>query len=261
MKILKLIGAGLVILLSVVGLVVCVGVIVGTWVFVPQAKDTVTKTFAPVEDHLNSADNDLTRVNTTIERARNDLKAIDQAAATVGDRISGGSPVLGAITSTVNGSLSPEIKDLVRTLDTVQEVSIALNTSLEVIDAFPGISVPKPALTVTKVVSDSLTDLAASTEELKTRLQDIGQGKQDGLASAVTGITSRIDAQLERVQSFVTDIQSSVRRIEARILELKSEILMWIDRVAILVSLVLLWVGASQVSVFAHGWSFFSRVR
>ncbi len=62
----------------------------------------------------------------------------------------------------------------------------------------------------------------------------------------------------EEIQAEVDGYQAQISDLQERVALLKARIPLWIDVSSIAITLLLLWLALSQVSIFFHGWSFFT---
>jgi len=74
-------------------------------------------------------------------------------------------------------------------------------------------------------------------------------------ATALTDLTSRIDAGLADIQSSVQALQSDITALQARIQERQSQLLLIYNLSALTATLLFAWVIYSQVVVVRHHWS------
>jgi hypothetical protein len=81
-----------------------------------------------------------------------------------------------------------------------------------------------------------------------------------GVVTALTDLTSRIDSRLADTQTTVEGLQSEIAALQARIQTLQSRLLMVYNLIALAATLLFLWVIYSQIVVIRHHWSRSSRV-
>jgi hypothetical protein len=104
-----------------------------------------------------------------------------------------------------------------------------------------------------------LGTLSADVQQLRTTLREATTAGADKLtqtaATALTDLTSRIDASLADIQSSVQALQSDITALQARLQERQSRLLLIYNLAALAATLLFIWVIYSQVVVVRHHWS------
>jgi hypothetical protein len=255
MRVCKRILAGLVFLLSLVGLLLSVAAGVGVWVVRGPATDRAVRTFGRVGAALDVADNGLDHVQASLTRAAERLDGVKEEQRKRAREPRRNSVLGRTLARTVQQRVAPEFTDAHETLNTVAEAAVVVNSVLEDLGNFPLLASTGLDLDRLTEMNNRLADVGPAAWELSRLLGELGP-ESDADADAQV---SRIERTLETMRGMVGDYQTQVRQARQRTDELKAKTLTWITPAAILVSLVCFWIALSQVSLLFHARSWWRR--
>jgi hypothetical protein len=233
-----------IIVIAAVGFIVNAAGLVGVWVARAPTSSGVTDVTATTTHALGIVDNGLTRVNTQVQDARQTITRVNNAAASLGDRIQAHSPLVTRLSQQVENDLSPRIEKAQATASTIHDAVVSFNGVLVVLNRLPAITAPR--------LNDELGTVSQRAQEAQTAVQDLRAtlaamkaGTVTKAEAAVTQLTSRIDAALARIQAIVNKYQAKVTDTQARITSISNTLLLLIN--VLVVSLTLLFI------IFAAG--------
>jgi hypothetical protein len=255
MRVCKRILAGLVFLLSMVGLLLSGAAGVGVWVVKGPATDRAVHIFGRVGAALDVADNGLDHVQASLSRAAERLDNVKEERRERAEEPRRNNVLGRTLARTVQQRVAPEFTDAHETLNTVAEAAVVVNSVLEDLGSFPLLSTSGLDLDRLKEMNNRLADVGPAAWELSRLLGEPGP-ESDAEADAQV---SRIERTLETMRGMVGDYQAQVRQARQRTDELKAKTLAWITPAAILVSLVCFWIALSQVSLLFHARSWWRR--
>lgn len=242
--------AWVIIVAVVVGILVGVVAIAGSWAVNERVTGEILSILDGIQTGLSVLENSLLRLDTAVSSSRELVQTIISAAGQLGENFEAGSPLLDLLSKSVN-------EDLVSKINSVRETAIALrdavatfNATLVAVNAIPGIEVP----TLTdelQTVSDRLADLALIVQDLRSLVAQVKSGVVDTLVTPITQMATRIEDELAAVQSVLQGFMGQVDTVQAAIATLQSQVPVWIDILTVIVSLVLLWLIIAQLTMLA----------
>jgi hypothetical protein len=254
------IGGLVIIILSVLVMVLNVAGIIGVWVANEPVTNTILDVLAPVEQTLDLVADLLDRISAGLERARGVVNTIDAIAETLGDRVEENRLILNLISRALGEELGPVVETTGEVVRTAEAAATTVQNGLEIADALPFISLGDGQLETTRIarMATRVSDLSTTIGELDASVQERRSEAAENIVSRITDRTSEMSAFLDDIQAEVDGYQAQISDIQERVATLKARIPLWIDMSSIAITLLLLWLALSQVSVFIHGWSFFS---
>ena len=256
MTALRRLAAIVIIILSILGLILCVGSIIGTWVADSALINATTRMLTLAVVPLNAADQAATAVTNGITSIRDGIASINQSVTQAGDKLNQSTPVLDFVSSTVGEQLSPMIDDVREKATTLHDTVIGVNNTLEAINSIPGVNVPTFSSQI-QAIGDRLTAARTAIQELRAYLANLKASAIDASVTAVTSRTAKIDDALASVQTDIANFQAQVNNILAQITTLRNYVPIWLNIAAIIVTLVVLWFAFGQLRLIAYGRSLF----
>jgi hypothetical protein len=250
MKACKRILAGLVLLLSVAGLLASLAAGIGIWVVKERVTVKATRVFERVEAALSLADESLGHVKASLARAAERLESVKEEQRKIAQDPRRGTTMRRLMARTVQQQITPELGDAHEKFHAVAEAAVVANAVLEDLGNFPLLSNSGVDVDRLAEINHRLSQVESSAWEL-TRLL----GESEVASDAADAELSRIEQVLQTLQGLIADCAARVAEVKRQTEELKSKFFAWITPVTIIISLVFFWIAFSQVSVFCHAWS------
>src|SRR6266566_189788 len=124
--------------LAAVGFILSIAGVVGVWYVRAPARSAVTDVAATATHALQIVDNGLTRVNEPVQKARQIIAEVNDAAAQLGLRIQANSPVVTRLSQLVDNQLAPRIQNAGATASGIHDAVVTVNTALVALNRFTG---------------------------------------------------------------------------------------------------------------------------
>ncbi len=251
-RILVLIVAVLVILLSLSGMV-------GAWWANSVASNITLKVFSVVQSGVAVVDTAVGRVDTLVQTARTEVQQAGETVTTVAGNLQENHPVLTALSERLETRLGPAVDNIQEAMTPVHDALTTVGSAVSFANSIPFVQERAPRLDQLDQTFTRLGALAADVQQLRSTLKASVAAGADQLtqtaATALTDLTSRIDAGLADIQSSVQALQSDITALQARMQERQSQLLLIYNLSALAATLLFAWVIYSQVVVVRHHWS------
>lgn len=243
--------------LSVLLVLLCIGGIVGTWTVGNALTDGIVTVLSGVETALETMDSALSRLNTGIGNARDEVASFEQVVVTAAEDFSEKPVILATLSEKLDLGIAPAVLRVRETVQSVRETVIGIQNTVQAVNALPFISVGQnlPGNDRLVEMSDGVAELTGAVEEMRDSVRET---KAEAAAQVVFRIgraSSRLDTGLKTVETAVTGAAGQVSGLHSEVLSLKSKVALWLDLGAAAITLILLWVVFSQVVTFALGLS------
>lgn len=225
---LKKITGSIGLLLGILGIILCLVMIIGSWWVNGSITNSVLTLFPPIENALNFGDETAETFNDFIGEKQTQLETAADAK-----------PVATALE------------------DEIKQVSIYLDVASGLVN-----SAEQTASTVAasdqsgikgNVVSRSAGRLAETLDDVTESLDSAGTVAQD----VRDGRTDKIDAlndQLDTLQRRSADVQTALDQTQNDVASMKQKIPRWINVGTLLMTLLLLWFGVAQYCLLRASW-------
>ena len=140
MKVCKRLLAALTLLLSALALLLSLAGAAGVWIVKEPLTARATRVFERVEAALDVADHGLDHVKTTLARAAERLESVKKEQTKLAQEARKNSPLGRVLARTVQQTITPELGDAHKTLQTVAEAAVVVNSVLEDVGNLPFLS-------------------------------------------------------------------------------------------------------------------------
>lgn len=235
---LRKIAAVLVMILSTIGCLVCLGVLVGAWLANEPATDAVTGSLAMVDGYLDLAAQTTGQLDSNLEVVHGKVEELSTAAP---DQIA-------QLRETVAQEVTPRLTQVKSAVTTLRSGIVTVNEAVEQLNRLPGADVP--------TLSDELQSIDQRVETIKGELETITSTQEiDGtrLVAAADKVSQEIEAartSLDEWSTRITDMRATIASATATIPGL-------FDKVTWTLTLFSLLFGAGQVSLFMYALHWF----
>lgn len=242
----RLLG-GVVVLLSTLGLVICLVGIVGVWAVRP-------KVVRKVEDIDARADSGLQRALAVTGHVK---EALAKARADVG-RVNAESAAAGAapeknrlVRRIIQQQVGPSVSDLSGRLATLSDTAVVTASLLR---SFQDLPLGSAAVHVNPDDLERATDQAGEISAALRKLQaTVGDGDQAS-DQEIVNAANEVDAVLRRCQTIVDDWHSKLDAAREDLKQLKARFMAWELPAVVMITFVLAWTALGQLSLARRAW-------
>jgi hypothetical protein len=256
----KKIFAVVIIALSILGIVLCVGGILGTWIVEDRLSRAVVSLLSSAEEVLQVTANGLNRISTDIQDVRDGVANIDRIAKGIGDKVKDTNLILAALEQAVSGREFPRIQRALATVQGLTESVIAFNRTLEAVNSIPGIEVPTMSNTL-RNISDRIDAAVQALQDLADGITQMKTGVVDATVDFFTTYTAKIETVLKTVQADVQSYLAQVQRIQAAVTAVKARVPVYFAIAALAITLALLLFLWGQARLLIYGLAVWQTAR
>jgi hypothetical protein len=256
MAILARTGRSAAIAVAVLFIGLSVGGIVAIWCVHQRVTSVALKTFSMVETAAGIADAGVVRVKDLVATCQGEVRQASESLATVGARVDMNRPVLIALRERLETRLLPRTAQMEQALAPVRDAVIRMNDVVSLVNSLPMMADRAPRLDALEEILSRLEALSGDATQLRgTLLALVAEQKSDLAPETVTtliGLAHRIDGSLEQVQVSLSGMQEAISGFRLRQNARESRVLFLFNAASALSSLMLIWIGYSQMVVIRH---------
>jgi hypothetical protein len=239
----------MVLLLATVGIVGCVAGGIGIWTFCRKASERVEKISARLDVGLQRVSAANQQIQRAVAKARADLAEVSKESAKPREGGAKSRRTSRAVRTLIQKQVGPNLDNLGGRLDTLSDTAVAVSSLLQSFQELPNSRSGRLQPEQAERWADQAQQLSATLRQLEAV---VGDGEKESSGREVADATSAVDRVLEKCQAMVDDWQSELDAAGEELSEVKAEILGWLKLTAIAVTLLCAWIGAGQISLFAH---------
>jgi hypothetical protein len=256
MRLLRRFGGVMVLLLSAVGIICCASGIIGVWMFYQSVSDKLQMISARLDVGLQRVSTANQNVRRAIERARADVATVSKESADVGGGGEKGRRASRALRTVIQQQAAPNIDDLGGRLATLSDTAVAVSSLLENFQELPTGPRVRVKPDLLKRRADEAQQLSASLRRLEAAL---GDGEKGTSSREVAATTSEVDHVLEKCQVAVDSWQSDLDAACEDLARVKAQMVSWLMYVAVVMTVLFVWVAAGQISLFGRALEWLKR--
>jgi chromosome segregation ATPase len=255
----KSIGFGFV-LLAILGLILCVGGIIGIWLGQGRVDAVNAAVFDTAEEALTFVNSKLHRMKKAVDASRQRISGISRIAKRLhkseADVKKECEPVLQALEH-----ICQELKSAKSFLDSGQAVASGVSRVSDAVarsdfaasrHESTGVAIALELKQFADAVAEALAKLQGVRSEI-IELRDTGKLARD-LTVGVLARVADLDGRLERLATRIESLETRVTIAQGTCAALGKRLERWIVFAAVATSAILAWFGASQTVMMAYGW-------
>ena len=254
MRILTRIAAVVIMVISVLVLVLGLAGIAGTWMVRSRLDDGLGRIITAAEAEAGGAQQELDRLDAALAQASTQVAAVEQGVQALGTDLEQNKPLLTALTDKLGVDLAPLAARAREMMDTIRETVAAVNSIAETINALPFVSKPIPELEKLNTLTEEIDTFEAEVQNLRLTIEQRRSEIIAGSVSIVTTPTARIRGGLDRAQATISGYSQRLGMLQENLSALGATVGHWLIWLAVILTLILLWLALSQVALFVLGW-------
>jgi uncharacterized phage infection (PIP) family protein YhgE len=258
METVKRIASAVVMVISILMLLASLVGIAGAWIVRGQLATELTDILTAAETRASTMQQGLTRLDSALAQARDQVSAVEQEVQGFSTNLEQNKPLLAAISDRLGLNLPPLVERAREIMTAVREAVAAVNGAVEAINAIPFVSVPVPELEKLSKLSQDIEDFRTGVQNLRTAIEERRSEIIQGTVSIITTPTTQIGATLDEMQTTVSGYSQQLGAVQEGLSSLKSAIGRGLTWLAVILTLILLWIALSQGALLVLAWRAFS---
>ena len=232
--------------------------IFGAWFVDRKATDVALKGFGLIETGVQAVDAGVGRVNELVATSRMEVRQASETITAVGAQPQANSPVLNALNERLETSLAPRIEQMQKVLAPVRDALKNVADAVNLLSSLPMMADRAPRLAALDDAFNRLEELSADGKQLRGTLRELVAGQNSAVTAetlaSLNALTQRIDTRLAKVQTNVQGVRDDIAALQVRLDTRKSRLLLAFNLVALLSTLMLIWIVYTQIVVIQCQW-------
>jgi uncharacterized phage infection (PIP) family protein YhgE len=241
--------------LGVIGIVVCLALIVGTWIGRGAVNAELASIVAGIDGRLQRVDAALNQLATRLETAQERVNQAGANAMQLGQGSVADGPVGDALRETTD-QLADTYVDMRESYVTAREGILDARERLDQVrQRFPRLPIPQLPGDLLQALDQRLRDLNASLVQLRTELS-ARRGPVERIQDRAVTATNNVATSIGEVESLVSTVSSRVDEARTSLAETQATLEGWVTVGAIIVSALCLYGVLLNLCLFvvARAW-------
>ncbi len=240
-------------ILSSIVLVLTLCGILGVWVTNYVASSLVIDISVAVENSAQALQRGVLRLDSGVENLRGEIADVQQRVTQLSQNVSDE----GLIRTLLPDSKVQRIDDATaRVTDTTNAVHDSIDSARALcrsLNRIPGVNLPTLSEATQQDIGAAVDEVRGGVNELKSGLAAVRDRQADGI-ERVNQVTARIDTRLSNLQDRLNQINAALTNVQNIAKQLRQTIPMIFTILAVVATLILLWVIVTQVLVIRMMW-------
>ena len=246
----------LLLILSVIFFLISLGGLIGVWVSNQSLTERVQTSIENTSSDLEGAAAAIELSKEQLISAQAQIDLLQTILETLGLNAAEDLNRLADIVGTVEDTLMPVIDNVASGIDTLSEALLNIIDTVERINELPLVNIQIPGMEIIEEGARQLENLQTQIEEGGGKIEQLSQTTQDTIDSLTTGF-SELETSISALTDTLETYEVKSRDAQAQLDYLGTNLPTWIDAASIILTLLLVWLGFSQVGLFILGWSFY----
>src|SRR6476620_1145669 len=232
--------------------------IFGAWFVDRKATDVTLKGFGLIETGVHVIDTGVGRVNELIATSRAEVRQASETISAVGPQAQANRPVLNALNDRLETSLAPRIEQMQKVLAPVRDALGNVANAVSLLNSLPMMADRAPRLAALDDAFSRLEEISADGKQLRGTLRALAADQNSGVTAetlaTLNALTQRIDTRLAKVQTNIQGVRDDIDAFQVRLDTRKSRLLLAFNLLALLMTLMLVWMVYTQIVVIRYNW-------
>jgi chromosome segregation ATPase len=254
----KRISGMILVILSCIFFALSLAGLVGIWVYNAPLTEKVLTIIETTSTDLEGAAAAIESSKAELISAGAQLELLQAILETLGVNATEDLNRLADIVSRVEDTLSPVLNSVSSGISILRDSLLTIKDTLETLNELPLINIQIPGIESIEEGADQLGSLQTQIEEGGGKIQQLSQTTQDTVDSLSTGF-AELETSINSLLATLDEYEQKIEASQEQLLYLEENIPTWIDLASVILTILLFWLGVSQVGVFILGWSFFKR--
>ncbi|MGB5843049.1 MAG: hypothetical protein WBG94_01270 [Anaerolineales bacterium] len=254
-KIKPIIGLALLIL-SVIFFLVSLGGLIGIWVYNQPLTERAVTLIETTSQDLEGAAAAIELSKAELISARAQLDLLQAILETLGINAEEDLNRLADIVGRVEDTLSPVLDSVAGGISTLRESLLTIKDTLERINELPLVNIQIPGIDEIEQGAEQLQNLQNQIEEGGGKIEQLSQTTQDTVDSLSTGF-AKLEESIASLLVTLDEYAEKIESTQEQLTYLETNLPTWIDMISVVLTILLVWLGISQVGLFILGWSYY----
>ena len=245
------------ILLSVIFFMLSMAGLALTWTYHQRMSVDLLDRLNTIESDLLTAQNDLRTAKSELDSVQRQIGALQTALKTLGIDGAASLQSIADLVGKLEENLVPFISTVAERVDSLRESVNKLKETVETLNQLPLVNIEVPGVEQLEAAATNLDNLYNQIVEGQQKVTDLSQLTQGTVDSLTTGF-SDLEQSAKTLSAALGGYDAKISAYLAQIDALQAKLPGWLNIAAISLTVVFIWLGFSQLALFALAWSFYT---
>ena len=255
----------LIILAALVGLVISIGGIAGVWQVRSMITANLNNTLGMLEQTLTATSDALKVAQTSLDQAITSVDTLSATIQTTGKSVHDTLPLFNSLNKLTTQDLPGTIETTQKALDSAKSSAEVIDSTLALVTSFP--LLPMQPYKPDVPLGVALSQVSTSLEPLPESISSMGEpitnlsanvSTMEGQFNTIAQNIGDINTSLTQAKNVITQYQTVISTLKSQVTSGKNNLPIYVQTMAWLFTVVLIWLGLTQVGLLFQGFEMFS---
>ena len=229
-------------------LLICLAAVVQIWLVKGKVTDASIKMLQAMDESASMVSNIATRVDTGLAKIADISGKIESASSQLEQNVDDRGVVLTLLPETREQELTAAVISVQEDFAAIRELLKAVNETIQAFNRLPFVELPEKGLAAIETLESRIDQLTVLVDGVKADIQAF-RSETAGRISKITTAASDLNMQLANIRSNLQLVDSELKSIQVQSRELQELLPTLLTSIAIMVTLLAVWVGYSQMVI------------
>jgi outer membrane murein-binding lipoprotein Lpp len=229
-------------------LLICLTAVVQIWLVKGKVTDASIKMLQAMDESASMVSNIATRVDTGLAKIADISGKIESASSQLEQNVDDRGVVLLLLPETREQELTAAVISVQEDFAAIRELLQAVNETIQAFNRLPFVELPEKGLAAIETLESRIDQLTVLVDGVKADIQAF-RSETAGRISKITTAASDLNLQLANIRSNLQLVDSELKSIQVQSRELQELLPTLLTSIAIMVTLLAVWVGYSQMVI------------
>ena len=256
METFKRVLAVIVLILAVIGVLVMLAGVVGSWVVRNKVTAVTLNLLTVGETAVTATSGSLNRIDDRLDVSQARIDTLEMNVAEAGEGLKETSVVMTVISNTIGTELAPALGQAKETAVTIKDTTFALDEAITTANELPFINLDGFVPTLIGDIADGIIAAEERVTELQQEVRDRRENRVGEGVDFVTGYTTDLSNRIGNLQNKVNEADDRLGETSASLAVLKISLPRTFTLITLAVNFVLLFMALAFASLIIHAWTF-----
>jgi chromosome segregation ATPase len=242
---------------SVIFLLVSMAAIALTWVYHQQVQVELLPRLETIESDLRSAQGDLQFAKTELDQVQLQIDALQIALDTLGIDGAASLKAIADLVGKLEGTLTPIISAVAERVQDLRDALTRLKETIDKLNQLPLVNLEIPGVEQLEEAASSLGSLQETIEGGGDKVSQASNITQETVTALTTGF-AELEASAQNLSAALAGYDAKISAYLVEIDVLQASLPRWANVMALSLTVLLVWLGISQVALFTLSWSLYA---
>lgn len=254
MKTFKKIVAWILVLFSVLGVVIVLTGLVGSWVVRNKVTDITVNLLTVGETAVTATSNGVNRIDDRLDVSQENIATLEDDIMMAGDELSETSVVGTAVRSNISEETAVSIREARATAVSIADTVHAIDEAIQSANEIPFVNLDGKVSTLVGDLSEGLVDLDETMTAFRTGVEERREERISNSVDFFTGLTGEMSSGIGDMQTRLNEIDGRLADTSTSLAAAKVSLPRLFTLITLMINVLLFFIGLAFASLLLHSW-------